>query len=314
MTPGAAPASAAWPALPVADWADTRDTLHLWTQIVGKVRMAHTPVVNHWWNIPLYVSARGLTTSYIPYAADRGFQMDLDLVAHELVISATDGGERRVALEPRSVADFHSEVMARLDELDLSTTIWTMPVEIAGAVPFEDDHEHTSYDAAAAHRFWRSLVLTDQVFQRFRARFVGKASPVHFFWGAFDLATSRFSGRSAPPHPGGAPHCGPHVMHEAYSHEVSSCGYWPGGGPEGSYYAYAYPEPDGFRDAPGPPGAAYDPALGEFLLGYDVVRQAPDPEAVLLEFLQATYAAAADHAGWDRVALERPPGQTVARP
>lgn len=295
-----------WPALPSADWKETRDTLHLWTQVVGKVRMANAPLVNHWWNVTLYLTARGLTTSLVPYGPERGFQIDFDFLAHRLDITTTAGESRSLALEPRSVADFYAEVMRRLEELGVATTIWPVPVEIEGAIPFPEDYEHAAYDPGAVQRFWQVLVHSDRLFHTFRSRFLGKASPVHFFWGAFDHAATRFSGRTAPPHPGGAPNCGPHVMHEAYSHEVSSCGYWPGGGNEGIYYSYAYPEPDGFRDQPaGPEGAYYDDALREFVLPYERVRSADDPEGTLLEFLQSTYEAAALTAGWERAALER---------
>ena len=300
--PGASPV---WPDLSVSAWADTRDTLQLWSQVVGKVRLANTPMMNHWWNVPLYVTARGLTTGLIPYGA-RSFQIDFDFLVHRLDIAVTDGAVRSLRLEPRSVADFHREVMACLDDLRLTTRIWTMPVEIAGAVPFELDDEHASYDAEAVQRFWLALVQMERVFEVFRARFLGKVSPVHLFWGALDLAVTRFSGRVAPPHPGGAPNCGPHVMGEAYSHEVSSAGYWPGPDGEGVFYSYAYPEPHGYRSMPVAPDAArFDDALGEFTLSYTVVRTASDPDAVLLEFLQSTYEAAAERAGWDRARLER---------
>lgn len=305
-----------WPALPVVEWEPTRDTLHLWTQVVGKVRLARTPLVNHWWNVTLYVTARGLTTSLIPDSDGHGpgrgrrghgsgFQIDFDFQAHQLEIATTDGRRRTVSLEPRSVADFYAEVMGRLDDLGLATPIWPVPVEIEGAIPFPDDHDHASYDPGAVNRFWRSLVQSDRVMRAFRSRYVGKASPVHFFWGAFDLAVTRFSGRPAPPHPGQAPNCGPHVMREAYSHEVSSCGYWPGGSREGTYYAYAYPEPAGFSKWAIPDGARYDGDLGEFVLPYETVRTAEDPDELLLAFLQATYEAAAESAGWDRSGLER---------
>ena len=299
-----------WPALRVEEWADTRDTFQLWTQVVGKVRMAHEPVISHWWNVPLYVTVRGLTTSVIDHPTGPAFQIDLDLREHRLDIATVDGTARSMALEPMAVADFHAEVMAMLDALDVGTEIWTMPVEIPGAIPFTEDRTHASYDADAVHRYWRSLVEIQRVFTRFRSGFVGKTSPVHLFWGALDIATSRFSGRPAPLHPGGAPNCGPHVLWEAYSHEVSSCGYWPGGpGAEGTFYAYAYPEPEGFRDVVVvPEGAAYDEALGEFVLPYEAVRTAPDPDAALLAFLQSTYVAAADTGAWDRTALERPAG------
>jgi hypothetical protein len=297
--------NAVWPAVPVDEWTDTRDTVHLWTQVVGKIRMVNTPVVNHWWNVTLYVTPKGLTTSPIPYG-DRVFQIDFDFEDHRLEIASNDGERRSMKLEPRTVADFYGEVMAHLDELGLSTPIWTVPVEMPGFdVPFDEDDDHASYDADAINRFWRSLVQSDRLLQAFRARYVGKVSPVHFFWGGFDLAVTRFSGRTAPPHPGGAPHCGPQVMHEAYSHEVSSAGYWPGAGPEGAFYSYAYPEPDGFRDAPvRPAGALFGADFGEFLLPYEALRKADDPDGALLEFLQSTYEAAANAAKWDRAALE----------
>ncbi len=295
-----------WPELPVSEWETTRDTLQLWTQVVGKVRMANTPLVNHWWNVPLYVTARGLGTGLIPRGA-RSFQIDFDFVDHRLDIRVTDGTDASLALEPMSVATFHRAMMDRLDQLGLSTVIWTMPVEIAGAVPFETDEEHGAYDADAVHRFWLALVQMNRVFDVFRARFIGKVSPVHLFWGALDLAVTRFSGRVAPPHPGGAPNCGPQVMWEAYSHEVSSAGYWPGPDGEGVFYSYAYPEPDGYRSTPVTPTAAgFDETLGEFTLPYTAVRTASDPDAVLLAFLQSTYEAAADRAQWDRASLERP--------
>jgi hypothetical protein len=298
--------AAVWPAIPIAEWEATRDTLHLWTQIVGKVRMVNTPLMNHWWNIPFYVTERGLTTSLIPYG-HRGFEVTFDFTEHRLDIAATDGGRRTMTLEARSVASFYAEFMAHLDALDLSTPIWTMPVEIPDAVPFDTDEVHAAYEAARVRDFWRALVQMQRVFTRFRSRFIGKCSPVHLFWGALDLAVTRFSGQPAPLHPGGAPNCGPFVMHEAYSHEVSSAGYWPGGEGEGIFYSYAYPEPDGFRERPGgPAGAHYDEALGEFVLPYGLVRSAPDPDAILLHFLESTYAAAAETAGWDRAALERP--------
>jgi len=298
--------AAAWPSLPVDDWQPTRDTLHLWTQVIGKIRLANSPLINHWWNVPLYVSSRGLTTSLIPHRSGRSFQIDFDFQAHQLQIMTTDGAVRAVALEPRTVADFYSHVLSHLDDLGLATGIWPMPVEIEGAIPFDEDDAHASYDGDQVQRFWRALVHIDRVLHEFRSRFLGKASPVHLFWGALDLATSRFSGRPAPPHPGGAPNCGPHVMHEAYSHEVSSCGYWPGGDGEGLLYSYAYPEPEGFRDAAvGPADARYSEALGEFVLPYERIRAAEDPDRMLLEFLQSSYEAAADSAGWQRSRLER---------
>lgn len=295
----------AWPRLVVDEWADTRDTLLLWTQVVGKVRMALTPLVNHWWNVPLYVSTRGLTTSPIPYGT-RSFAMTFDFVDHLLVVDTDDPARRTVALAPKSVAQFYAETMAALGELGIEVEILARPVEVAEAIPFAEDEVHSAYDADAAHRFWRLLVQSERVFQVFRARFLGKVSPVHVFWGALDLACTRFSGRTAPTHPGGAPNCADWVMEEAYSHEVASAGYFAGGAVEGAYYAYAYPEPPGYPDFPvRPADAGYDQALREFLLPYDVVRRAADPDAVLLDFLQSTYEASADLAGWDRAALER---------
>jgi hypothetical protein len=289
----------------VSAWQDTRDTLHLWTQVVGKILLANTPVVNHWWNAALHLTERGLTTGVIPHGAGT-FQMDFDFVAHRLDIAAADGRVRSVRLEPRSVASFHREVMECLADLGLTTRIWTMPVEIPGAVPFELDEQHVAYDGEAVRRFWLALLQMYRVFEEFRARFVGKVSPVHLFWGSLDLAVTRFSGRTAPPYPGEAPNCGPGVMLEAYSHEVSSAGYWPGPDGEGVFYSYAYPEPDGFRTTPvAPASARFDEELGEFTLAYSVVRTAPDPDAVLLEFLQSTYEAAAAGAHWDRASLER---------
>jgi hypothetical protein len=299
-----------WPSLPVADWQGTRDTLQLWTQVVGKVRMVNETLLNHWWNVPLYVTARGLTTSLIPHPSEVGFQIDFDLVAGELEIRTTTGDRRSMALGPGPVAEFYGRVMDLLDQLGVASGIWPMPVEIEGAIPFPDDRVHTEYDPTQARNFWLALVQIDRVFLEFRSRFIGKASPVHLFWGALDLATTRFSGRPAPPHPGGAPNCGPQVMLEAYSHEVSSCGYWPGGDGEGLFYSYAYPEPPGFSDAVvAPSSASYREDLVEFTLPYEVVRQAERPDEVLLEFLQTTYEAAADAAAWDRQALERPSGE-----
>jgi hypothetical protein len=299
-----------WPSIPVAGWQETRDTLHLYTQVVGKIRMANEPLVNHWWNTTLYLSATGLTTSLMPHPTGPSFQIDFDLCAHRLDIATVDGARRSLPLEDRPVAEFHQAVMALLDDLGLSTTIWPVPVEIPDAIPFTDDLTHRRYDPDAVHRFWLALVEMQRVIDVFRSRFVGKASPVHLFWGALDLAYTRFSGRPAPKHPGGAPNCGPHVMWEAYSHEVSSCGYWPGPpGEEGVFYAYAYPEPPGYRSAPvQPAGARWDDDLAEFILPYEHVRTASDPDAVLLAFLQSTYDAAATTAAWDRAALDRPNG------
>jgi hypothetical protein len=294
-----------WPELPYAAWKDTCTTLQLWTQIVGKIRLARTPMMSHWWNVPLYVTARGLSTSMMPVGG-RGFQIDFDFLADRLEVTTSTGEQRSTPLESRSVADFYAAVMGMLDDLGLSTHIWTMPVEIPDAIPFDRDDVHVTYDRDQVERFWRALIEIVRVFEQFRSEFVGKISPVHLFWGALDLAVTRFSGRAAPPHPGGAPNCGPQVMHEAYSHEVSSAGYWPGPDGEGVFYSYAYPEPDGYRHHSVAPAAAhFDDALGEFVLPYDVVRTASDPDAVLLEFLHTTYAAAAETARWNRKELER---------
>jgi hypothetical protein len=295
-----------WPALPLAQWHETRDTLQLWTQIVGKVRMVNTPILNHWWNVPLYVSASGLTTSLIPHPSGDGFQIDFDLRAHRLEIVTVSGSRRSMPLQSGPVADFYGEVMQLLAELGIATAIWPVPVEIEGAVPFVADQVHTVYDAEQAHRFWLALVRMVPVFEQFRSRFVGKSSPVHLFWGGLDLATTRFSGRPAPAYPRDVPNCGPHVMAEAYSHEVSSCGYWPGGDGEGLFYAYAYPQPAGYEDVKVRPGAAsWSEQMGEFILPYEQVRSADRPEQLLFEFAQSTYEAAAVTANWDRASLER---------
>ncbi len=299
--------SSPWPTLPVEHWQPTRDTLILWLQVVGKIRIARSPLLNHWWNAPLYVTSRGLTTSLMPAEAGRSFSIDVDLLAHRLDVTTTHGQTRSLQLVPKTVKDFYAELTELLGALDLTTEIWPVPVELPDAIPFPEDTTHSSYDPDAVTAFWRTLVQVDRVFNVFRARFVGKSSPVHLFWGALDLATTRFSGRRAPPHPGGVPNCGPHVMHEAYSHEVSSAGYWPGGEGEGIFYSYAYAEPEHYRTMPaGPPGARFDADLGEFVLPYTTVRTAKDPDAVLLEFLQQTYEAAALTGGWNRAELERP--------
>ena len=298
-----------WPALPYEAWADTCATLHMWTQVVGKIRLALAPMVNHWWQVPLYVDQRGLTTSPIPYG-ERTFQIDFDFVGHQLLVHCDGGATRTIALAPRTVADFHREVMATLKALRIDVEIWTTPVEVPDPVPFEKDTVHAAYDAAAVHRFWRALVQADRVLKEFRGGFLGKCSPVHFFWGSFDLAVTRFSGRLAPPHPG-VPGVPDHITREAYSHEVSSAGFWPGGPslPEAIFYSYAYPEPPGFRAAAVHPAAAfYSPDFGEFVLRYDDVRAAPSPDDALLAFLRTTYDAAADLGGWDRAALERGDG------
>ena len=301
-------AAEAWPDLRVSAWEDTRDTLHMWTQVVGKIKLALNPMVNHWWHVPLYVSPRGLTTSLV-HTGDRGLEIEFDFVDHRLQVRTTDGAQRDLRLEPRTVASFYEATMTALDELGVRVHVYPRPCEVAEAIPFDKDEVHRSYDAPAARRFWLALVQIHGVLLRFRAGFSGKASPVHFFWGAADLCTTRFSGRSAPKHPGGVPNCPDWVQQLAYSHEVSSCGYWPGADEEGVFYAYAYPEPPGFADWPvEPAGAFYDTELGEFLLPYTAVRTAPDPEATLLSFCQSTYEAAATLGGWDRAALETDAG------
>ena len=294
-----------WPELPLAEWKETYETLHMWTQIVGKIRLTLTPLQNHWWNCTLYLTPRGLTTSAIPYK-DRHFRIDFDFIAHLLVIETADGSTKTIALRPRSVADFYQETMSALASLGMPVTIWTTPVEVQDRTPFEKDQKHAAYDPQYAHRLWRILMQAGRVLSEFRSRFRGKVSPVHFFWGAFDLAVTRFSGRTAPEHPG-VPNCAHYVMVEAYSHEVSSCGFWPGGAPvnEPVFYAYAYPEPQGFKDYPiRPPEAFYHNEMSEFVLPYDVVRTTKSPDEVLLSFLQSTYEAAATCANWDRRALE----------
>jgi len=295
----------AWPPLDLDAWEPTRDTLHMWTQIVGKVRMALSPPVNHWWHVPLYVTARGLTTSAMPYGPGT-VQIDFDFLDHRLVIACSDGGQRTLKLEPRTTADFHAELMAALKELSVDVKIWPVPVEVENPIPFDQDTVHASYDADAAHRFWTVIARSTHVMTEFRGAFLGKCSPVHFFWGSFDLAVTRFSGRTAPRHPG-APNVADSVTREAYSHEVSSAGFWPGGGPmrEAIFYSYAYPGPEGFADwKVRPEGAVFSKDFGEFILPYDAVRNSPDPAAVLRAFLDSTYEAAAELAGWDRAALE----------
>jgi hypothetical protein len=296
-----------WPALAYDDWADTAETLHLWTQVVGKVRMALTPPVNHWWHVPLYVSARGLTTSPIP-AGGRNVEIVFDFLEHQLRIICSDGQRELVALRPISVAQFHRETMAALARLGIRPHIWTTPCEVENPIPFELDEVHHAYDAEAAQRFWRALAQADRVMKAFRGWYIGKASPVHFFWGSFDLAVTRFSGRRAPPHPG-SPLAAPSVSREAYSHEVSSCGFWPGApGIAPLFYAYAYPQPPGFADVQVRPAEAHwDAGLGEFVLPYEAVRASGDPDNALLEFCQSTYEAAADLAKWPRAELERNP-------
>jgi hypothetical protein len=293
--------------MPIEQWADTRDTLHLYLQVIGKIRIANEPLTNHWWNSTFYLTARGLTTALMAHPSGGSFQIDLDLVDHQLVVDTAEGERRTMALRPRSVAEFYVELHGLCDQLGVGTDTWPVPVELPDAIPFLEDHTHASYDAAAVHRFWRALVSIDGVFRAFRAEFLGKSSPVHLFFGAMDLALTRFSGRTAPDYSGVVPNCGPHVMLEAYSHEVSSCGFWPGApGDEGTFYAYAYPEPAGYRDARVEPAAArWDDTLGEFVLPYEAVRTSSDPDETLRSFLHGTYVAAADLAHWDRGALER---------
>lgn len=293
-----------WPELKYAEWKDTCATLHMWTQVVGKIRLKQTPLVNHWWNVPLYVSARGLTTSAMPYD-DRIFEIEFDFIDHELLIKCSDGAERRLALRPQSVAAFYAEVMSALRELGLEIEIWSMPVEVPNPIRFEADFEHASYDAEYANRFWRALVKIDEVLKSFRAEFIGKVSPVHFFWGSFDMAVTRFSGRPAPERPDADL-----ITREAYSHEVISHGFWPGNKDmEAAFYSYTAPEPAGLADAKVLPAATfYSKEQKEFFLLYEEVRK-PDssgsPEKKLSDFLRTTYEAGAKLAGWDRSSLER---------
>ena len=297
----------AWPPLPLEAWSDTATTLHRWLQIIGKIRLGHCPWINHWWHSTLYVTARGVTTSPM-FAGARSFQIDCDFIDHRLYVSTSDGGRGMLALEPQSVAEFHDRLMDALARLELRVHIHETPNELPDAIPFPEDREHRAYDRDAVDRFWRILVQADRVMKEFRGRFIGKCSPVHLFWGALDMAVTRFSGRTAPPHPGGVPHLPDRVAREAYSHEVSSCGFWPGSPPVAypAFYAYAYPEPAGFASATArPDGAFYSQDLREFILPYDAVRQAKDPDATLLAFFQSTYEAAATLGKWDRAALER---------
>jgi hypothetical protein len=292
----------AWPPLPLEEWEDTRATLHMWTQIVGKIRLEQTPLVNHYWNVPLYVSARGLTTTAMPYE-ERFFEMEFDFVDHYLVIKCSDGASANVVLEPKSVATFYRQTMAALRSLGLELSIWKMPVEIPDPIAFDEDEQHASYDRKYVERCWQVLRSSEKVLQEFRARFIGKSSPVHFFWGSFDLAVTRFSGRPAPPRPDADP-----ITREAYSHEVISHGWWPGQGPLGkpAFYSYTAPAPDGLGNAQiKPPQAHYSNDLSEFVLLYDDVRNASDPDAALMDFCQSTYEAGANLAHWDRAALER---------
>ena len=298
---------AIWPDLPLAAWSDTCDTLHLWTQIVGKMRIALTPLINHWWNATFLVTARGLAAPAMPYAG-RALDVIFDFVNHRLIIETSDGGVESIALKAMAVADFYNEFMQRLQRLGIGIHIRTMPSEIENAIPFDQDRIHAQYDPVYAQKFWLALLQANRVMNEFRARFIGKASPVHFFWGSFDLAVTRFSGRTAPPPTGAAPHVARWVIAESYSHEVSSCGFWPGNGGYGraAFFVYAYPEPAGYGDTRlATAEAFYDQELGQFILPYGAVRASDDPDRLLLGFLQETYEAAAELAGWDRKALER---------
>ena len=294
-----------WPVLSYAAWRETATSLQLWTQIVGKVRLMLTPWVNHGWQVPLYVSASGLGTSPIPTGREI-LEIEFDFIRHELVMRTSKGERRTITLEPKPVARFHEQVMTCLKELSIGIAINELPNEVPDPLRFSQDRMHATYDAEAAHRFWRVLVQADRVFKLFRSGFLGKASPVHFFWGGFDLAVTRFSGRPAPLHPGGIPGLPDRVTREAYSHEVSSAGFWPGNEnfPQAAFYSYAYPEPSGFRERPVTLGAIYDATLGEYILTYDAVRNAASPDALLLDFLSTTYSAAADSGQWDRASLE----------
>jgi hypothetical protein len=305
--------AAGWPSLRVDDWKSTRDTLHMWTQIVGKIRMAHMPLINHWWQVTLYVTSRGLSTGGIPYGT-AVFDMEFDFVNNALVIRHSDGSKRSVPLQTKPVAQFYEETLSALDGLGISTRIVARPNEVDPAVAFAEDHQHADYDSGAARIFWQQLVQADRVIGEFRASFVGKVSPVHFFWGSFDLACTRFSGRPAPKHAGGAPNCPDWVMVEGYSRELTSCGFWPGGGEEGAFYSYAYPEPEGFGGYPIQPDAAfYSDEYQQFLLPYEAVRKSQNPDQILSEFLQTTYEAAAELGAWDRMALEDDPHRLPRR-
>jgi hypothetical protein len=300
-----------WPPLPLESWADTLATLHMWTQVIGKVRLAFAPMQNHWWQVVLHLTSRGLTTTAIPAGA-RTFQIDLDFIGHELRIEVSDGSSRAFPLAPMSVADFHHRLLADLSELGIEPHVWTRPQEVETAVPFDEDHHNASYDPDAAHRHWRILAHAERVLQTFRSDFLGKASPIHFFWGGFDLAHTRFSGRTAPRHPGGVPNMVDRIAVEAYSHEVYSVGFWPGSAavPEPAFYAYVYPEPPGFPEAAvQPEGAVYSDALREWILPYDRVRLAADPDGALLAFARTTYEAGAELGRWPRAELERPGGR-----
>jgi hypothetical protein len=301
----------AWPALPLESWRDTYGTLHMWTQIVGKTRLALAPRENHWWQVALYLTSRGLTTSPMPFHGG-SITVEFDLLGHTLEVKTSNGAAGTLRLVARPVAEFYQEYLELLRSLDLEVKIWPVPVEVQDSIRFDQDRTHASYDQDAATRAWRVLAQADRALKQFRGRFLGKASPVHFFWGSFDLAATRFSGRRAPQHPGGAPNLGDWVMQEAYSRECSSAGFWPGGGPvtEPVFYSYAYPEPEGFKSYPIEPAAArYNEELREFVLPYDAVRASPSPDEAVLAFVQTTYAAAADLGHWDRPLLDRPPAE-----
>jgi hypothetical protein len=302
-----------WPSLMVDEWTATRDTLHMWVQIVGKIRMVHMPLLNHWWEVTLYVSSRGLTTGAVP-CGDAVFDMEFDFVNQILAIRKSDGREEAVPLAAKPVAEFYAETLSALGRLDVETRIVDKPNEVDPAIPFAEDYQHATYEPDAARTFWRQLVQAHRVMTDFRAAFLGKASPVQFFWGAMDLACTRFSGRSAPRHPGGAPNCPDWVMVEGYSQELSSCGFWPGGGKEGAFYSYAYPEPDGFSAHRVEPSSAhFSDELGEFLLPYEAVRTADDPDRAVARFFQTSYEAAAELGGWARGALECDPARLLPR-
>ncbi|OKH53957.1 hypothetical protein NIES2101_09465 [Calothrix sp. HK-06] len=296
----------AWPSLPFDKWKDTYATLHMWTQIIGKIRLVQSPFLNHWWHVPLYVTVRGLTTSVIPYGS-KTFEINFDFIDHKLVINTLCGSTKTLSLRSQSVADFYQETMTTLRSLGIEVNIWTTPVEVADPIPFEEDYKHATYDPEYAQRFFRILVQANRVLTEFRSQFIGKVSPVHFFWGSFDLAVTRFSGQPGPEHPGGIPNMADWVTREAYSHEVSSCGFWPGNdGVEPVFYSYAYPTPSGFKEYSIEPfEASYSDDLGEFVLPYDAVRTSQSPDELLLTFFESTYKAAANLGNWDRATLER---------
>lgn len=289
--------NASWPALPLDSWTATRDTLHLWTQVVGKIRMGLAAPINHWWHVTLRVDARGLTTGAIPVDT-RMLEIAVDFVDHVLVVRTSDGRTVSFPLAGGSVAEFYGEVFDALRQVGVEIAVHAAPNEVETAIPFVDDTLHATYVPEQANAFWRQLIQADRVLHRFRSGFLGKVSPVHYFWGAMDIAVTRFSGRIAPPHPGGAPNCPDSVMLEGYSHELSSAGFWPGGGSEGAFYSYAYPAPEGYASAELPDGAFFSAEYGEFLLPYEVVRTSPDPDATVLAFLRATYDAAAGLGDW----------------